>query len=236
MSGRSVDGEYAALASDYDRRWAAYTAATAEKTLEALYALESPRRPFERMLDVGCGTGRTLRRLYDGDPRDRTGPDGFGLDRSAAMLRQARRGLPGMPLVRGDAAALPFPDAAFDAVVTNSALHYADDPAACVRELARVTRPGGAVVWTDWDGGSLTTRGVVLWLRLARRPLGRVLTASAMAAALTDAGLTDVHADRWRHGWLWGLATVSGAKPGGTGGELGPCPRRSSGGARAGRR
>ncbi|MFH5805959.1 methyltransferase domain-containing protein [Alienimonas sp. DA493] len=211
MSGAAVDAEYAALASDYDEDWAAYNRATTERTLRALRDRAPGDRGDEpgRALDVGCGTGALLARLT---PAAATA--GVGLDRSAEMLAVARRRLSAASLVRGEATALPFPDAAFAAAVTNSSLHYADDPAAGVRELARVVRPGGTVVWTDWDGGALTTRGVVAWLRLTRRPLGRVLSATAMAEALRDAGLTDVRLDRWRHGWLWGLATVSGRKPG----------------------
>ena len=197
---RPVDAEYAALAPGYDRDWAAYNAATAGRTLAALSG-----RVRGRVLDVGCGTGVLLERLPD---------FAVGLDRSAAMLTRARRRLPHAPLVVGDAAALPFPDASFDAAVTTSALHYLDDPAAAVRELARVTKPGGTVVWTDWDGASLTTRAVCAWLRLTGRPLGTVSSADGMAATLTDAGLQEVTVDRWRHGALWGLATASGRTPG----------------------
>ena len=209
MSGSAVDAEYAALAADYDRSWAAYNRATTDRTLRTLR--ERATRPGQA-LDVGCGTGGLLDELLN---ELREPPwTGAGVDRSAEMLTVARRRLPHAPLARGDAAALPFPDDSFEAAATNSALHYADDPAACIRELARVTKPGGVVVWTDWDAGSLSTRAVIAWLRLTRRPLGRTLSAAKMAAALTDAGLCDVRTDRWRHGWLWGLATVSGVKRG----------------------
>ena len=201
----AVDAEYAALAADYDRDWAAYNAATAGRTLAALDARPGLAPRAQRVLDVGCGTGVLLERL--------PGPS-VGLDRSPAMLARARRRLPHAPLVVGDAAALPFPDASFDAAVTNSALHYLDDPAAAVRELVRVTKPGGAVVWTDWDGGALTTRAVCGWLRLTGRPLGTVLSADDMAGALTDAGMEGVTVARWRHGTLWGLATACGRAPG----------------------
>ena len=201
----NADAEYAALAPDYDRQWAAYNAATARRTLGTFFAVESGP---SLLLDVGCGTGSMLAGLI-GSPHV-----GAGLDRSAEMLAVARGRLPGATLVRGDAAALPFPDATFDAVVTNSVLHYADDPAACVRELVRVVKPGGPVVWTDWDGGSLGTRAVVAWLRLTGRPLGRVLSAEGMTAIMEDAGLKQVRTTRWRHGRLWDLATAHGLKTG----------------------
>ena len=199
----NADAEYAALAPDYDRRWAAYNGATAARTLSAL--TDRCANPAS-LLDAGCGTGLLLERIED--------PSRLaGLDRSAAMLAEAGWRLPRAPLVRGDATTLPFADASFAAAVTNSALHHLPDPAVAVRELFRVLAPGGACVWTDWDGGSPTTRAVCGWLRLTGRPLGSVLSADGMAAALTDAGFADVRVERWRHGLLWGLATASGVKP-----------------------
>lgn len=204
----SPDAEYAALAPDYDRVWRAYNLDTAAATSTGLWdAADVARLGDGPVLDAGCGSGVLLEELHEFEfPL-------VGLDRSGPMLTVTRRRLPTLPLVRGDAASLPFADASFAAAVTNSALHYLPDPAVAVRELFRVLKPGGACVWTDWDGGVLTTRAVVAWLRLTGRPLGAVLSADAMAAAMTDAGFADVRPRRWRHGALWGLATVSGVKP-----------------------
>jgi len=72
------------------------------------------------------------------------------LDASAALLAIARERLPGADVREGDLEALPYADGAFDAVVAVNSVIFAADPAAALRELARVTRPSGLVVVTDW--------------------------------------------------------------------------------------
>jgi SAM-dependent methyltransferase len=88
----------------------------------------------ESVLDVGCGTGETLRRLSDAGLRV------VGLDRSEAMLAVAREKLGSVPLFAGDATSLPFDDASFDAAILNTTLEFVDNPLAAIRELTRVTR------------------------------------------------------------------------------------------------
>ncbi|KAB8193052.1 methyltransferase domain-containing protein [Nonomuraea phyllanthi] len=92
-------------------------------------------------LDLGCGTGQNLGTLRA------TGRTVVGLDYSADQLRLAeRRRAPGEPLIRGDAAALPFADATFPTVVTVWLSTDVDDFTSVVREAARVLRPGGTLV------------------------------------------------------------------------------------------
>src|SRR4029453_16644737 len=67
------------------------------------------------------------------------------------MLRAGRRARPGVPLLAGDALALPFPDGAFDAVTISFALRNVADPDAALRELARVTRPSGRLVVCEFS-------------------------------------------------------------------------------------
>jgi demethylmenaquinone methyltransferase / 2-methoxy-6-polyprenyl-1,4-benzoquinol methylase len=74
----------------------------------------------------------------------------IGIDQSEAMLGRARSRFAGRPqsqieLVVGEAEALPFADASFDALTVTYLLRYVEDPAATVAELARVVRPGGRV-------------------------------------------------------------------------------------------
>ena len=73
-----------------------------------------------------------------------------GLDQSADMLHVARtrRGV-FAELVEGRAERLPFPDASFDHLTFTYLLRYVDDPAAVMRELARVVKPGGRVGLSD---------------------------------------------------------------------------------------
>jgi len=95
----------------------------------------------DTVLDVATGTGAVARELLH-----RHGCGVVGLDQSAEMLAEARRRLPvSVRLVEGDAERLPFPDASFDALTVTYLLRYVDDPAATLRELARVVRPGGTI-------------------------------------------------------------------------------------------
>lgn len=100
----------------------------------------------ERVLLVGVGTGADL-------PLLPTGVQAVGIDLSAAMLARARARLPlrgrMVELRLGDAGALPFESASFDAVVLNLIVSVVPDPAACVREALRVLRPGGRAVVFD---------------------------------------------------------------------------------------
>jgi SAM-dependent methyltransferase len=94
------------------------------------------------VVDAGCGTGRALRAL-----REAVGPRGrvVGADLTPEMLRvaaeqgRARYAL----LVEADAARMPLANASQDLVFAAGLVHHLDDPAAGLREFARVVRPGG---------------------------------------------------------------------------------------------
>jgi demethylmenaquinone methyltransferase/2-methoxy-6-polyprenyl-1,4-benzoquinol methylase len=100
----------------------------------------------DRILDVATGTGAVAIELAR-----RTGAHIVGLDQSSQMLavageRAARAGLSGrIELVEGRAESLPFADGSFSALSFTYLLRYVADPAATMRELARVVRPGGVV-------------------------------------------------------------------------------------------
>jgi SAM-dependent methyltransferase len=104
---------------------------------ELLRPLERPGAPL-RILDAGCGTGGNLRALA---PRGAV----VGLDRSPLALAHARHAQPGR-VVRGDVTALPFRSEAFDLVTSFDVIYMVHDDEAALRELARVTRPGGHVL------------------------------------------------------------------------------------------
>jgi demethylmenaquinone methyltransferase/2-methoxy-6-polyprenyl-1,4-benzoquinol methylase len=74
-----------------------------------------------------------------------------GADLSIGMLRAGRRTRPDVPLLAGDALALPFADGTFDAVTISFALRNVVDTPAALRELARVTRAGGRLVVCEFS-------------------------------------------------------------------------------------
>jgi SAM-dependent methyltransferase len=96
-------------------------------------------------IDVGCGTGRALPPL-----RAAVGPDGavIAVDLTPEMLAaaRARSGPARAALILADARALPFADASADAIFAAGLVHHLPDPVSGLRELARVTRPGGLLV------------------------------------------------------------------------------------------
>ncbi|MDI5966273.1 class I SAM-dependent methyltransferase [Streptantibioticus silvisoli] len=99
-------------------------------------------RAGESAVDVGCGTGRALPAL-----RAAVGPDGtvIGTDLTPQMLRtaaEAGRNVCAL-LVEADAARLPLASATQDALFAAGLVHHLADPAAGLREFARVTRAGG---------------------------------------------------------------------------------------------
>ena len=201
----AVEAEYDRLAADYERRWRRYLDASIAATLGRM-RLGEP----ERILDVGCGTGLFIARLAEALPRARL----VGVDPSAGMLRRARaKGQGRAALVRATAERLPLGANSFDLATTLSALHYWREPAAGVREMHRVLRPGGQVVVTDWCRDYLTTKAIVGQLRLTRRPLGQVLGAADLQQLLAQAGFADVVVQRYRIGLVWGMMTATASKP-----------------------
>ena len=102
--------------------------------------------PRGKALDVGCGTGVLAGRLAS------AGYVVTGLDPSQGMLDVMAETEPEVTGVRGDGAGLPFGDDEFDLVTTVAALHHIAEPGAVhatLKEMARVTRPGGRIV--VWD-------------------------------------------------------------------------------------
>jgi SAM-dependent methyltransferase len=111
-------------------------------------------RPGERVLDLGCGAGRHAFEMY------RRGADVMAFDQDADELAGVRDLFVAMreagevpdgaeaDVKEGDALALPFADGEFDRVVAAEILEHVPDDIGAIRELVRVTRPGGTVALT----------------------------------------------------------------------------------------
>jgi demethylmenaquinone methyltransferase/2-methoxy-6-polyprenyl-1,4-benzoquinol methylase len=130
---RRYDLLSAALSFWQDPRWR-----------RALVSAVAPRAG-DRVLDVATGTGMVAAELLA-----RTACSVVGIDQSADMLAAARmrfadRDSSRVQLLEGEAEALPFADASFDALTFTYLLRYVDDPRATVGELSRVLRPGGRI-------------------------------------------------------------------------------------------
>jgi ubiquinone/menaquinone biosynthesis C-methylase UbiE len=109
------------------------------------------------VLEAGCGTGLLLERIA----AERRGSRGFDLSRG--MLSHALRRQ--LQVAQADATALPFPDGAFDAVVSFKVLAHVPPIERALQELARVTRPGGHLVLEFYNRHSLR-----YLLKQAKRP------------------------------------------------------------------
>jgi ubiquinone/menaquinone biosynthesis C-methylase UbiE len=144
-----------------------------------------------RILDVACGPGIVIAALAPG------AAEAVGCDITPHMLeklrqRCAKAGLTNVRAVPGRAEALPFEDATFDVVVSRSALHHFPDPAAALREMARVVRSGGRVIAVDVTAAEDADAAALHnALEIIRDPSHvRMLPKSELHAQLAAAGLT----------------------------------------------
>jgi demethylmenaquinone methyltransferase/2-methoxy-6-polyprenyl-1,4-benzoquinol methylase len=136
--------------------------------------------PGDKVLDVATGTGMVAEALVR-----RYGCSVVGLDQSAEMLGGARAKLGSDPrlasrveLLQGEAESLPFADAAFDHLTFTYLVRYVEDPAATLKELARVVKPGGRIASLEF---MLPPNPIAraLWhayTRLAMPVLGRIIS------------------------------------------------------------
>ena len=169
-------------------------------------------RAGARVLDIGCGVGAVSRVLAERFAGIRLA----GIDREPAQIEFARRHLAAFdPDLRvGDAAQLPWPDAAFDHVFTMWFLEHLAEPQPILREARRVLAPGGTIACIETDYSSFHVWPASSdWDVVARaqyehyRAHGNVLAGRDIAQLLGRAGFVDAR----RETFLTALATSDAA-------------------------
>jgi SAM-dependent methyltransferase len=129
-------------AEAYDRFMGRYSVGLAAQMADLAGA-----RAGQHVLDVGCGPGALTAELVA-----RLGPGAVAAaDPSSSFVAAARERNPGVDVREATAEDLPFGDDEFDAALAQLVVHFMADPVAGLREMARVTRPGGAVAACVWD-------------------------------------------------------------------------------------
>ncbi len=135
-----------------------------------------------KVLEVGCGTGATLRALVR---RDDFSGDAVGVDQSRDFIDAAREFVAGEPFADhvtfdvGDAHRLDFPDGTFDIVFAHTLISHVTDPLSVLREMIRVLRPGGKLAIFDGDYASMT-------YALPDHDLGQRLDAALVKASFNN--------------------------------------------------
>ncbi|GMR05006.1 MAG: hypothetical protein BMS9Abin23_0930 [Thermodesulfobacteriota bacterium] len=196
----SILTEYRDLSNEYDRKWSFYIEATHGATLARLHITGD-----ERLLDVGCGTGKLLKRLSEKYPALRLA----GIDPTPEMLSVARQRLaPHIQLEEAWAENLPFQDETFDVLVSCNVFHYITDPLAALNEAARVLKEGGLFVLTDWCHDFLTCRVCGLYLRCFNRAHFKTYRLKECREMLARAGFGRIGIERYKVSMLWGLMTA----------------------------
>lgn len=125
---------------DYAQKLRLFNAFAQPELCEAIDALSIPAGSY--VLDAGCGTGEALGWWHAAMRRSGTA---VGMDLAAAHVRAARA-IAATPIVQGDLLEPPFAEGSFDLVWTVNVVNHLHDPAAGVRTLLKLLRPGGRLV------------------------------------------------------------------------------------------
>jgi SAM-dependent methyltransferase len=158
VTSRSQATHFDTIADEYDGSLPAHIV---DHYLAKRTAFILDRVPLGKVLDVGCGTGRLAERLAD------AGYNVMGLDQSRGMLHHVRERRPDIPVVAGESTALPFRDEIFSMTYCIAVLHHVAEPGAVrqtLREMSRVTRPGGHVL--IWDHNAANPYWPILMRRV----------------------------------------------------------------------
>lgn len=138
-------------ARNYDAAWSELMSPFAARLVAALGVGVGTR-----LLDLACGPG------YVAEAAHALGANATGVDFSNEMVRVARARNPGIEFRQGDALALDFPDASFDAAGMNFGLMHLSDPERAFAEAIRVLAPGGWYGFTVWADPALSPGAAII--------------------------------------------------------------------------
>lgn len=196
--------------------------------LAELFAESARLPPDGPVLDVGCGTGAltaVLTRRY-GEA------EVAAVDPSPTFVEAVTRRFPAADVRHGRAEALPFEDDTFTATLAELVVHFLSDAPAGLREMVRVTRPGGVVAACVWDYEN-ERQPPAVFLRAASAESGRSdgppkpgTRRGELAALLRQAGCVEVTEteltvavdlpsfDEWWEPHTWGIGSTASALDG----------------------
>lgn len=149
---------------------------------ELLSTVETKAEP-RSILDVGCGTGRLLRRARERWPKANL----IGVDASEGMVEKARQLTPDAKFYVGRAESLPLPDASIDLAFSTVSFHHWSDQLQGIREVARVLRPRGRFYLADIQIPLSMAKVTAFFL--PNSPHARVNTPSKVREMFAKAGL-----------------------------------------------
>ena len=170
---RAAKELFAPLAATYDR-YARLLSFGQDPRWRSFLASRIDAGPEDTVLDVACGTGAVTLELVR-----RYGCHVVGVDQSPEMLAAARARVgPEVELQEARAEELPFADGTFDGLTFTYLLRYVDDPAATMRELARVVRPGAPIAMLEFSvpQNPVTRISWETYVRLGLPLAGRVIS------------------------------------------------------------
>jgi len=170
---RAAKDLFAPLAATYDR-YARLLSFGQDPRWRSFLASRIDAGPKDTVLDVACGTGAVTLELVR-----RYGCHVVGVDQSPEMLAAARAQVgPEVELQEARAEELPFADGTFDGLTFTYLLRYVDDPAATMRELARVVRPGAPIAMLEFSvpQNPVTRISWETYVRLGLPLAGRVIS------------------------------------------------------------